>query len=197
MRLSLLPLLPEHLSPFEDHVMEPLQALPQSVSDDGAGRLQVPGSRRAQFFQRQQFLDFCESQGVPQVLFVGHHQQRHPLVFGGLGDFMELRFGLLHALRVHRVHHEYDAICASCVRLPQRPQLLLAAYVPEVKRPGPVAPQRQLDLLRVESFGGHRVHKLIELQPVQDGGLPCRVQAEDGDVKRLEERDAGEEARLL
>lgn len=177
--------------------MEPLQALSESVSYDGAGWLQVPGSRRAQFFQRQQFLDFSKSQRVPQVLFVGYHQQGHPLVFRGFGDFMELRLGLLHALGIHRVHHKYDAVRASRVRLPQGAKLLLATYVPEMERPTPVAAQRQFDLLRIETFGGHRVHKLIELQSVQNGGLPCGVQPEDGDVERLEERDARDEAWLL
>lgn len=169
--------------------MEPVQTLPESVPYDGAGWLQVPGSRRAQFFQRQQFLNLSESQRVPQVLFVGDHQQGHPLVFRGLGDFMELRFGLLHALRIHRVHHEYDAVRASRVRLPQRAQLLLATDVPEVERHSPVAAQGHFHLLRIETFGGHSVHKLVELQSVQNGGLPRGVQPEDGDVKGLEERD--------
>lgn len=187
--LSLFPLLPERLSPFQDHVMESLQALPEPVSYDSAGWLQVPWSCRAQFFQRQQFLNFGKPQRVPQVLFVGYHQQGHPLVFRGFGNFMELRFGLLHALCVHRVHNKYDAVRASRVRLPQGAKLLLATYVPEVERPRPVSAQRQFDLLCIETFGGHSVHKLIELQSVQNGCLPCGVQTKDGDVERLEERD--------
>ncbi|KAG7216453.1 hypothetical protein INR49_001939 [Caranx melampygus] len=96
-----------------DHVVESLQAVPEPVSYDGAGWLQMPGSSRAQFFQCQQFLYLRQTQGVSQVLFVGHHQQGHPLVLRGLGDFMQLSFGLLHALGVHRVHYKNDAICAS------------------------------------------------------------------------------------
>lgn len=60
--LSLFFLLPQRLSPFQDHVMESIQALPESIAYDGAGWLQVPGSCRAQFFQRQQLLNFIESQ---------------------------------------------------------------------------------------------------------------------------------------
>lgn len=195
--LSLFPLLPEHLFPFKNHIMESLQAVPESISYDGTGWLQMPGSRRAQFFKREHFLNFNQSQTVSQVLFVGHHQQGHPLVFRCLGDFMELRFGLLHALWIHRVHHKYDAVRASRVWLPEGAQLLLTPNVPEVERHSPVAAQRHFDLLSIKTFGGHGVDKLIELQSVQNGGLPCRVQPKDGDVKWLEERDARDEARLF
>lgn len=160
---SLLFLLPKHLSAFENHVMQSLQPLFQTISDDGTRRLQVPGRGRAQLAQCQQLLDLAQRQRVPQVLLVGHHQDGHALVLGEPRNFVQLRLGLLHPLSVHRVHYEDDPIRAPRVRLPEGPQLLLPPDIPEMKSHRPGTAQSHFDLLCIKSLGGHGVNKLIEL----------------------------------
>lgn len=47
-------------------------------------------------------------------------------------------------------------------------------------------PQGHLDLLRVEALRGDGLHKLLQLQPVEEGGLPRRVQADHHHMQGLE-----------
>lgn len=119
------------------------------------------------------------------------------MILGYPSNLMKFCFGLLHPLNVDGVHHKHDAIGAPCVRLPQRPQLLLAAHIPEVEGDRLRIAQRHFDFLRIKSFSGNGVDELIELQSVQHRRLPGAVQPQDDDVKALEGRQAGEDRRLV
>lgn len=177
--------------------MQFIESLLEPVPDDGAGGLQVPRRGGAELAGGQHLLHLRERQRVPQVLLVGHDEHRHPLVLRDPRDFVQFRLGFLHPLHVHRIHHEDDAVGAAGVGLPQGPQLLLAPDVPEVESDRLVVPQSHLDLLRVEPFGGDGVDELVELQPVEDGGLAGAVQTQDHDVEALEGGQAGQDRRLL
>ena len=186
-------LLLQRLPPLHYHLVQLVHALVQTLSYDGAGRLDVIRGGRAQLGQSQLPLDLPDIQRPRQVLLVGDDQQRGPLVLGEAGDLVQLGAGLLQPLRVHRVHHVHDAVRAPAVGLPQRPQLLLAPDVPEVAADAPGGPRAaQTDPLRVEADGGHRVDELVEFQPVQDGGFPRRVQTEHDDVQGREGGQVGE-----
>lgn len=184
-------LLLEGLPAFQDHLIELVHALGEALADDGARRLDVVGGGRDELVQRQLLLDLGHGQRLGQVLLVGDDEQRRALVLGELGHLVQLRLGLLQPVHVHRVHHVDDAVRAAAVRLPQRPQLLLAAHVPEVAADALGRAVAQLDLLRVEADGGHRVHELVELEPVEHRGLAGRVQTQHDDVQGLEGRDVG------
>lgn len=119
------------------------------------------------------------------------------MIFRYPSNLMKFRFGLLHSLNVDRVHHKHNAIGAPRVRLPQRPQLLLAAYIPEVESDRFRVTQRHFDFLRIKSFSGDGVDELVELQSVQHGRLPSGVQSQDDNVETLERRQAGENRRLV
>lgn len=134
---------------------------------------------------------------MPQVLLVGHDEHRHSLVLGNPCDFVKFRFCFFHSFHIHGIHHEDDAIRAAGVGLPKRPQLLLASDVPEVKSDSLVVSQRHLDFLRIETFSGHSVDELVELQPIEDGGLAGTVQPQDHDVEALKGRQARQDRRLL
>ncbi|KAF3834386.1 hypothetical protein F7725_025590 [Dissostichus mawsoni] len=130
--------------------------------------------------------------------FLSHHQNRHSLVLRQPCDLVQLRLGLLDALSVHRVHHEHDPISTAGVRAPQRTQLLLTAYIPEVEGCLPSAfSERHFDLLCVKALCWDSVHKLVETQAVQYSGLACTVQPQNDNVESLEGRQAGEEGVVI
>lgn len=129
-----------------------------------------------------------ERERVSQVLLVSDYKDRHSLIFRYPRDFVKFSFGLLHSLDVDRVHHKHNTIGAPRVRLPQRPQLLLAAHIPEVERDRFRVAQSNFDFLRIKSFRGDGVDELIELQPVQHGRLPSGIQPQDHNMEALERR---------
>lgn len=197
--LTLCPLvflvLPQHLAPLGDHGVQFAEAFRQALADDGAGRLQVPRRGGAQLPEGQGVLHLAGAQRVPQVLLIGHHQHGDALVLRQPGDLVQFRLGLLHALAVHRVHHEDHAVGAAGVRTPQGAQFLLASHIPKVegrRPPPPAIPQGHFDLLRVETLCGDRVDKLVESQPIQHGGLAGAIQSQDDDVQGLERQGAAQ-----
>lgn len=160
-------------------------------ADDGTSGLNVVRGGRGQLVECQLLLYVGHGQRPGQVLLVGDDQQRRSLVLCKFGNLVQLGLGLLEPVYIHRVYHVDDAIGAAAVRLPERTELLLAADVPEMTADALRCTIAQLDLLRVETDRGYSVHKLIELQPVEDSGLAGRVQPQHHDVEGLEGRYVG------
>ena len=168
-------LLLERFSPLQDHLIQLVHALVQTLADDRAGWLDVVGGGGAELRQGQLLLDVGHRERSGQVLLVGDDQQRGALVLHELGDFVQFGLGLLQSVNVHWVHNVDDPIGAAAVGLPQGPQLLLAPDVPEMTADALRGAVAQPDLLGVEADGGHRVDELVEFESVQDGGFAGRV----------------------
>lgn len=81
-------LLLEGLPAFQDHLVQLVHALGETLADDGARRLDVVGGGRDELVQRQLLLDLRHGQRLGQVLLVGDDQQRRALVLGELGHFV-------------------------------------------------------------------------------------------------------------
>jgi len=62
----------------------------------------------------------------------------------------------------------------------------MAAHVPHLEVDAPGRPHGHLDLLRVEALGGDRLHELLQLEPVEQGGLAGRIEPDHHHVQRLE-----------
>lgn len=132
-------------------------------------------------------------QGSIQVLLVSQNQYGDPLVFGQAGDPVQLHLGLLHAFRLGGVHHKHQAVRPACVRLPQRPQLVLATHVPHLERRavGLGVAHGHLDPLHVEALGGDGLNELPQLEAVEERRLAGAVQTDHHHVQGLEARQEG------
>mmetsp|Transcript_51513 Transcript_51513/g.137228 ORF Transcript_51513/g.137228 Transcript_51513/m.137228 type:complete len:211 (+) Transcript_51513:212-844(+) len=81
-------------------------------------------------------------------------------------EVVQLLTGLLHPLVVGAVHDEDDADRARGEVAPRPPDLGLAADVPDLHVQAPTG-----EGLDVEAYRRHRRDRLVQLQPIQDGGL--------------------------
>lgn len=80
---------------------------------------------------------------------------------------------------VRGVYHKNYAIFVLVVVLPEAPQGNLPSHLPDSQ--GPTA---NINGLHIESIGWRRFDLLLELQLVEDGGLPSIVEArhEEADI---------------
>lgn len=165
-----------HLLSLQDHLIQFLHAWLEPLTIHSAAALHVIQRVHAEFMDRKQLLHLADGQGRTQVLFVGQDEHRHPLVLRRAGDPVELHFGLLHPLQLGGVHHKHHPVRPPGVRLPQRTQLLLPTHIPNLEVYGSRRPHCHPDLLRVESLGGDGFHKLLQFEPVEQGGFAGRVE---------------------
>mmetsp|Transcript_6955 Transcript_6955/g.19728 ORF Transcript_6955/g.19728 Transcript_6955/m.19728 type:complete len:217 (-) Transcript_6955:40-690(-) len=159
-----------------ERAREPVQALVQAVARGGASTLDEPLSA-AEIMQAQLLCHLRRGHRVRQVLLVGedkHHGISHLILIQHL---VQLLTGVLDAVTVVAVNHIDQAVGALVVVAPQRPDLVLAAHVPD--REAQVLVLHRLD---VEADGRDGRHHLAQLQLVQDRGLTSCVQTDHEDA---------------
>nr|KAF6363111.1 hypothetical protein mPipKuh1_010108 [Pipistrellus kuhlii] len=156
-------------APVLELIGQPVQSLIEPSPSDGRGGLKVPGPVM-QRVQAQLVCDLSCVHGIGEVLLVCKHEQDNILHLSHHPH--HLLSGLIHAFLVSAVNHKDETITVLAVVAPQRPDLVLAVYVPHDK-----ADVLILHSLHVETYGGNGVHDLTQLQFVQDGGLPSSVQS--------------------
>mmetsp|Transcript_55855 Transcript_55855/g.150446 ORF Transcript_55855/g.150446 Transcript_55855/m.150446 type:complete len:208 (+) Transcript_55855:106-729(+) len=159
-----------------ERAREPVQALVQAVARGCTSALDEP-LPVAQVVQTQFFRHLRRSHRVRQILLVGedqHHCIPHLVLVQHLAQLLT---GVLDAVTVVAVNHIDQAVGALVVVAPQRPDLVLAAHVPD--REAQVLVLHRLD---VEADGRDGRHHLAQLQLVQDRGLTSCVQTDHEDA---------------
>lgn len=87
-----------------------------------------------QILQAERAADLVHILRVGQIVFVGKNQHWHRCVLAISQRPHQLDASLLEALLIDRVHHKDNAVGASSVRAPQRPNLVLATNIPDCER---------------------------------------------------------------
>ena len=118
------------------------------------------------------------------ILLVGKDEQQTVLHLVIIDDPVQLLPRLVHPGAVARVNDEDEALGAAEVVPPQRPDLVLAADVPDVEFHVLVG-----DGLDVEADGRDGGDVLPELELVQDGRLAGGVEAEHQEAHLLGSED--------
>jgi len=124
-----------HFASIQDELVQLLHTFVQTLTGDRTRRLDVPVVGRAELFESELRLDLRDVEGARKILLVGQDQDRD--VASCLPDLEQLQLGLLQSVLLAGVDDEDDAVGASRVRPPKRPQLFLAADIPH-KKWGPV-----------------------------------------------------------
>ena len=159
-------------------VCQPLQPVYDALPGDGTGGLDEP-IPLLQLPQPKLVRDLRRAAAAGQIELVGEEENRglpHPVVVKDVVQFLR---GLLEPVPVGAVHHVDEGVGVLEVVLPQRPELCLAAHIPD----GEVNVLVD-DAFNVESDGGDGVDDLPQLQLVQHRGLPRVVQAQHQDAGR-------------
>lgn len=125
--------------------------------------------------------------GIGQVLLVGEDEDDGVPHLPVVDDAVQLLAGLVDAVAIGAVHHEDQPLRARVVVPPERADLVLAPHIPHVELDVFVS-----DRLHVEAHGGDGGDGLAQLQFVQDGGFPRRVQTQHQDPHLLVAEDLGQ-----
>eukprot|EP00413_Alexandrium_margalefii_P015357 CAMPEP_0204533932 /NCGR_PEP_ID=MMETSP0661-20131031/12579_1 /ASSEMBLY_ACC=CAM_ASM_000606 /TAXON_ID=109239 /ORGANISM="Alexandrium margalefi, Strain AMGDE01CS-322" /LENGTH=327 /DNA_ID=CAMNT_0051540351 /DNA_START=136 /DNA_END=1118 /DNA_ORIENTATION=- len=148
---------------------QPIQALIEAVACRRTRRLDEPLAV-AQVVQSQLLGDIRCSHRVRQVLLVGKHEDHrvaHLLLVQHLGELLP---GVLDAVAVVAVHDEDQPVGALVVVAPERPDLVLAADVPNGEIQILV-----LNRLDIEADGRDRGNHLAKLKLVKYRRFACGV----------------------
>ena len=155
----------------------------------------------------ESILDVRGTEGLLEVLLVGEDQEGDVLVVLVLHRPPQLHLGLVQLVGLGAVHHKDDAVSApepirdkcsghvTCiiqseasillpgVAPPQRSDLLLAADVPDEEGEAAGLAHGALDPLAVEAHGGHGVHVLVKLEPIQCSRFASAVKSNHHNVE--------------
>ena len=101
--------------------------------------------------------------------YVNTHQKRNPDIVWSSHDPVQLDASFLHPVdRLAGVDHEDDGVRGPRVRLPQRPDLLLASDIPHQEGQVPWSTDEAADPFAVKADCRDRVHVLVKFQPEKE-----------------------------
>mmetsp|Transcript_888 Transcript_888/g.2773 ORF Transcript_888/g.2773 Transcript_888/m.2773 type:complete len:203 (-) Transcript_888:69-677(-) len=144
---------------------EPVETLVEAVARGGDRGLNVPLAV-PQVLQAKLLAHICGRHRVRQVLLVGQDEEHRVAHLVLVQHLIELLLGVLDAVPVVAVHHVDEAVGALVVVAPERPDLVLAAHVPDRE-----AQVLVLDRLHVEAYRRDGGHHFAKLQLVEDRRL--------------------------
>ena len=154
---------------------EPVETFVKSISTDGAGALDEPGSS-TDFVKAESGRDFSARHGAGEILLVGEDEEDSVLKLFLSEHLMELFLVLVDTVAIVRVDDENESLGVLVVMSPEESDLILTTDIPDVETDVLV-----LNSLDVEANSGDGVDDLSELELVEDSGLTGSIETDHED----------------